>query len=54
MSSPGTPLLKRARLGRTVNYLGSPDQLVRLSEHYVVDEEETVPLRGSRRVEDPR
>jgi hypothetical protein len=37
-----------------VKYLGSPGQLVRLSEHFAVDEEETAPLRGSRRVEDPR
>ena len=40
--------------GVVVRYLGTPDQLVRLSEHYVVDEEETSQLRRSRSVEELR
>jgi hypothetical protein len=33
--------------GVVIQYLGSPDQLVRLSEHYEVDEEATARLRRS-------
>lgn len=34
--------------GVVIRYLGTPDQLVRLPEHYAVDEEETARLRASR------
>ena len=34
--------------------LGSPDQLVRLSEHYAVDEEATARLRTSQGGEEAR
>jgi N-methylhydantoinase B len=33
--------------GVVIRYLGTPDQLVRLSDHYVVDEEATARLRTS-------
>jgi N-methylhydantoinase B/oxoprolinase/acetone carboxylase alpha subunit len=36
--------------GVVIRYLGSPEQLVRLSEHYAVDEEATARLRRSRGV----
>jgi N-methylhydantoinase B len=34
--------------GVVVRYVGRPDQLVRLPEHQVVDEEETARLRAGR------
>jgi N-methylhydantoinase B len=37
--------------GVFIRYLGTPEQLVRLPEHYAVDEEETARLRESREVE---
>jgi hypothetical protein len=45
MSAPGTLPLKRPRDYGVVRYVGTPDQLVRLSEHYAVNEEATVRLR---------
>jgi N-methylhydantoinase B len=36
--------------GVVIRDLGRPDQLVRLSEHYAVDEEATARLRASRAV----
>jgi hypothetical protein len=39
--------------GVVIRYLGSPEQLVRLSEHYAVDEEATARLRA-RRAKEPR
>jgi N-methylhydantoinase B len=32
--------------GVVIHYLGTPDQLVRLPEHFAVDEEETMWLRN--------
>ena len=36
--------------GVVIRYLGTPEQLVRLSEHYAVDEEATARLRAGRAV----
>jgi N-methylhydantoinase B len=38
--------------GVVIRYLGTWDQLVRLREHYAVDEETTARLRKSRAVEE--
>ena len=34
--------------GVVIRYTGTPDQIVRLPEHYEVDEEATARLRGAR------
>jgi len=45
-SAPDRLPLKRPRdFGVVIRYLGTPEQLVRLSEHYAVDEEATARLR---------
>jgi hypothetical protein len=40
--------------GVVIRYLGTPEQLVRLSEHYAVNEDETTRLRKSRAAEGSR
>jgi hypothetical protein len=54
-STPRTPQLKRLRdYGVAIKCLGTSDQLVRLPEHYAVDEGETARLRKSRAVDESR
>ena len=54
MLAPGTLPVKRPRDYRVVRSMGTPDQLVRLLEHYAVDEEATAQLRTSQGGEEAR